>query len=378
MRATQMHWITLAIDRMWTGLTPVSDAASSSKYSTEYRDQPGVLVTGGAGFIGSHTVVALIARGYRVVVLDNFCNSHGDVLARIEAIVGSDVPLVRGDVRDSDLIAATLRLHGLTSVMHFAAFKSVAESCVRPLEYYDNNVGGTIALLAAMRRSGVSKLVFSSTAAVYDASTPSPIDESAPLKPASPYGRTKLAMERLINDVASSDKNFHAACLRYFNPVGAHPSGTLGELPLGLPNNLMPSICHVAAGRLPKLKIFGDDYPTHDGTGVRDYLHVVDLARAHVDALDLITCESRSVTLNLGTGKGTSVLELLSAFERVNAVVVPREILCRRPGDVAVLFADPTAAMRLLGWTARMNLETMCHDAWQGRSKHSAGLEPQL
>lgn len=356
----------------------VIEATSWSGYSTESHDRPGVLVTGGAGFIGSHTVVALCARGYRVVVLDNFCNSHSDVLTQIEAIVGSDVPKVRGDVRDSDLIAATLHSHGLTSVIHFAAFKSVAESCVRPLEYYENNVGGTIALLAGMRRSGVSKLVFSSSAAVYDASTPSPIDESAPLKPASPYGRTKLAMERLINDVAHSDQNVHAACLRYFNPVGAHESGTLGESPLGLPNNLMPSICQVAAGRLPRLKIFGDDYATRDGTGIRDYLHVVDLAHAHVNALDFVTRECRSITVNLGTGRGTSVHELLSAFERVNALIVPQETLSRRPGDVAVLVANPASAKRLLGWEARIDLDTMCRDAWRSQATNFVHLRRGL
>lgn len=353
--------------------TPVTDTASRPEYAAGSGDQPGVLVTGGAGFIGSHAVVALCTRGYRVVVLDNFCTSQTDVLARIEAIVGSGVPMVRGDVRNIDLVAATLREHGLTSVMHFAAFKSVTESCVRPLEYYDNNVGGTIALLAGMRRSGVSKLVFSSSAAVYDASAPSPIDETAPLKPASPYGRTKLAMERLINDVARSDREFHAACLRYFNPVGAHESGTLGESPLGMPNNLMPSICQAAAGLIPKLRIFGADYATRDGTGIRDYLHVVDLASAHVDALDFVMRESRSLTVNLGTGRGTSVLELVNAFERANALTVPREILARRPGDVAALYANPASAKQLLGWEARMGLDRMCRDAWRVQSSQQAG-----
>lgn len=371
-----MNWFTAVIFSRQTGPKSVPEVGSLIDHTTEFRDRPGVLVTGGAGFIGSHTVVALYARGYRVVVLDNFCNSHRDVLSRIEAIVGSNVSLVRGDVRDSDLIAATLHSHELTSVMHFAAFKSVAESCVRPLEYYDNNVGGTIALLAGMHRSGVSKLVFSSSAAVYDASTPSPIDESAPLKPASPYGRTKLAMERLINDVECSDSGFHAACLRYFNPVGAHPSGTLGESPVGLPNNLMPAICQVAAGRLPNLKIFGDDYSTRDGTGIRDYLHVVDLARAHVDALDFLTRESRSVTVNLGTGRGTSVLEVLAVFERVCVAPVPREVLPRRSGDVTTLFANPGLAKHLLGWSAELSLDSMCRDAWRWQSTTERDYEP--
>jgi UDP-glucose 4-epimerase len=333
-----------------------------------------VLVCGGAGYIGSHTVVDLIKRGHEVVVLDNFCNSAPPVMDRIATIVGKMVPCERADVRDYASLRNALARHRIEAVIHFAALKAVGESCLRPLDYFDNNIGGTISLLRAMREAGIPHLVFSSSATVYGEPESNPIPESAPRRVTSPYGRSKQVMEDLIGDVCSAHGDFRAVLLRYFNPVGAHPSGLIGEDPVGPPNNLLPYICQVAVGRRPELSVFGADYATRDGTGVRDYLHVLDLARAHVDALNHLKNTGANLTVNLGTGCGHSVFELIHAFEAVSGRKVPYRVVGRRPGDVAEMVADATLAGRLLGWKAEHDLERMCADAWRWQSMNPTGL----
>lgn len=324
-----------------------------------------VLVTGGTGFIGSHTCVELLACGHDVVILDNLCNSRKDVVDRIAAVSGRSPTLVQGDIRDQALVGEIIRTHDVEAVIHFAALKAVGESCERPLDYFHNNISGTISLMQAMDEAGVRLLVFSSSATVYGEPDICPIPESAPTRVTNPYGRTKLVCEQLISDKAVSQPDFHAAILRYFNPVGAHPSGLIGEAPNGTPNNLMPYVAQVACGQRDFLQVFGSDYPTHDGTGVRDYIHVVDLAEAHVRALDFLDRERRSVTVNLGTGRGYSVLEVAKAFERASGHPVPLRIVGRRAGDVASCYADPSLANELLGWSAGLGLERMCEDAWR-------------
>ncbi|MFT3761967.1 MAG: UDP-glucose 4-epimerase GalE [Pseudoxanthomonas sp.] len=332
-----------------------------------------ILLCGGAGYIGAHTFVELAGRGHEVEIADNFSNSSPQVLPRLQRIVGREVACHRLDVRDKAAVAALFAQRGYDAVVHFAALKAVGESCERPLDYFDNNISGTIHLLQAMRASGVRRLVFSSSATVYGDPDSVPVREDAPLRTTNPYGRTKLVMEQLIEDLCASAPDFRVANLRYFNPVGAHSSGLIGEDPAGIPNNLMPYICQVAVGKRGKLNVFGGDWPTPDGTGVRDYIHVMDLARAHADALDFLVREDQSATLNLGTGRGVSVLELVQAFARASGRDVPYEIVARRPGDVAEVYADPSLAQRLLGWKAQLDVDAMCRDAWCWQSSNPDG-----
>ena len=332
-----------------------------------------ILVYGGTGYIGSHTCVVLAGRGHELVIADNFSNSSPSVLARLQRITGAPMAFHEVDLRDRQGVHGLLGQGRFDAVIHFAALKAVGESCERPLDYFDNNIGGTIHLLQAMRAHGVRRLVFSSSATVYGDPDSVPVREDAPLRTTNPYGRTKLVMEQLIGDLCASDPGFHAVNLRYFNPVGAHPSGLIGEAPGGVPNNLMPYVCQVAVGRRERLAVFGGDWPTVDGTGVRDYIHVVDLARAHADALDFLVREGRSANINLGTGRGTSVLELVRSFERASGCAVPYDIVDRRPGDVAEVYADPSLAHELLGWRAEHDIDAMCRDAWRWQSLNPHG-----
>ena len=335
-----------------------------------------ILLCGGAGYIGAHTYVELAARGHDVVVADNLANSSALALERLQRITGAAVAFHQVDMRDRQAMTGVFDGPGFDAVVHFAALKAVGESCERPLDYFDNNISGTISLLQEMKRAGVRRLVFSSSATVYGDPERVPVQETARLQVTNPYGRTKLVMEQLIEDLCRHDPGFRAANLRYFNPVGAHESGLIGEDPAGIPNNLMPYICQVAVGRREKLQVFGGDYPTPDGTGVRDYIHVVDLARAHADALDYLVRSDRSLTVNLGTGRGISVLELLRGFEQASGRPVPYEIVARRPGDVAEVYADPALARELLGWEARLGVEAMCRDAWRWQSMNPKGYAP--
>lgn len=332
-----------------------------------------VLVFGGAGYIGGHTAVVLAGRGHQVVIADNYSNSSPRAVGRLEQLVGSQVPTHQVDVRDAAALERLFSQYQFDAVLHFAALKAVGESCLRPLDYFDNNISGTIGLLQAMRNAGVRRLVFSSSATVYGDPQQVPVREDAPLQATNPYGRTKLVMEQLIGDVCQADPHFRAANLRYFNPVGAHPSGLIGEDPNGPPNNLMPFVCQVAVGRRERLQVFGGDYPTIDGTGVRDYLHVMDLARAHVDALDYLRTRDRSVTVNLGTGSGISVLQMVQAFERASGRAIAYDVVARRPGDSAIVYADPSMAERELGWKAELDLDAMCRDAWRWQSMNPQG-----
>ena len=334
-----------------------------------------ILVTGGAGYIGCHTCVELIARGHDVVILDSFCNSSRGVLDRLQTLTGQRIAVHEVDLRDADALAAVFAGERFDAVIHFAALKAVGESCAKPLMYFDNNIGGTIALLQAMQAADVRQLVFSSSATVYGDPDSVPVREDAPLRATNPYGRTKLVMEQMLGDLCAADASFRVASLRYFNPVGAHPSGLIGEDPSGIPNNLMPFVCQVAVGRRARLQVFGNDYPTPDGTGVRDYIHVVDLARAHVDALEYLQREDSSITVNLGTGRGNSVLELVAAFARASGREIPYDVVERRPGDVAAVYADPAMAERTLGWRAELDLDAMCRDAWNWQSNNPNGYE---
>jgi UDP-glucose 4-epimerase len=323
-----------------------------------------ILVTGGAGYIGSHACVELAAAGHRLVVIDNLCNADAAVLARLEKLTGQAIPFYRADIRDRAALDEIFRNHPIAAVMHFAGLKAVGESVDKPIEYYANNVTGSLVLFDAMRAHGVKTLVFSSSATVYGDAKEMPIREDFPIGATNPYGRSKLIIEEMLRDIARSDADWHIALLRYFNPVGAHASGLIGESPSGIPNNLMPYVCQVAAGMRPELSVFGNDYPTHDGTGVRDFIHVVDLARGHLAAIRAITERPGVLTCNLGTGSGYSVLDLVHTFERINGVPVPYRIVPRRPGDVAVCYADPGYARQALGWTAELGLEAMVRDAW--------------
>ncbi len=334
-----------------------------------------VLLTGGAGYIGSHTAVELVERGHQVVLVDNFCNSSPVVLERLKRILGQELACERGDIRDSAFLSEVFKRHRVDAVIHFAALKAVGESCEQPLNYFENNISGTITLLQVMQQQQVRHLVFSSSATVYGQPDSCPIREDAPLRITNPYGRTKLVMEQLINDLCTADAEFKAAILRYFNPVGAHASGLIGEDPAGIPNNLMPFVCQVAVGKREQLNVFGNDYPTPDGTGVRDYIHVVDLARAHVSALEYLLREQQNLTVNLGTGRGISVLELVRAFEEVSGRPIPYTIAPRRPGDVAECYADPALANQLLAWKAEYDAVRMCADAWRWQEKNPAGFE---
>jgi UDP-glucose 4-epimerase len=339
-----------------------------------------LLVTGGAGYIGSHTLVELVEAGYQPVVVDNFCNSSQEAVRRVEKITGAKISLVQGDIRSPGLLETLLSAHKrqgkpIECVLHLAGLKAVAESVQDPLKYFDNNVGGTIALLQALRACAVRRIVFSSSATVYGGSKFLPITESHPLVPINPYGRTKLYVEQLLKDLCAADPSFSAIVLRYFNPIGAHPSGLIGENPRDIPNNLFPYITQVAAHRQPYLKIFGDNYETEDGTGVRDYLHVVDLAIGHVKAVDYILTNPGYTALNLGTGKGTSVKTLVQTFKRVTSVEIPYQIAPRRPGDADRVWADPTLAREILQWETTRDVAKMCEDGWRWQQANPFGYE---
>jgi UDP-glucose 4-epimerase len=324
-----------------------------------------ILVTGGTGYIGSHTVVELLGAGYEVVVADNLCNSKASVIDRIESIAGRRAQFVQIDIRDRAGLRALFAGHSFDAVLHFAGLKAVGESVAKPLLYYDNNVSGTLSLLESMADAGVKTLVFSSSATVYGDPAAVPITEDFPLHATNPYGRCKLMIEDILRDMAQSDPRWRVALLRYFNPVGAHESGLIGEDPHGAPNNLMPYVAQVAAGTLQRLSIYGADYPTRDGTGVRDYIHVVDLAQGHLAALRVLAERPDLLTVNLGTGKGYSVLEMIEAFSRVSGKRIDYRIVGRRPGDVAECYADPSLALELMGWRAQRGVEEMCADAWR-------------
>ncbi len=324
-----------------------------------------ILLTGGAGYIGSHTAAALAERGHEIVILDNFANAERDVPARLRRLTGQDMTIIEADIRDTDTVTAAMAAHPVEAVIHFAALKAVGESEADPLLYYDMNIIGTIRLLQSMQATGVGRIVFSSSATVYGQPDSSPILEDAPTRVENIYGRTKLVMEDLIRDLARTGKLQAAANLRYFNPVGAHPSALIGETPRGVPNNLMPYVTQVATGKRPHLNVFGKDYPTRDGTGERDYIHVMDLAMAHALAVEHICAHDISVTVNLGTGNGTTVLELVKAFETATGREIPLNIAPRRAGDVASYYANPALAEQLFGWKAALNVEDMCRDAWR-------------
>lgn len=324
-----------------------------------------ILVTGGTGYIGSHACVELMEAGHDIVVLDNFCNSQPEVADRIACITGKRPELVHGDIRDAALLQQLFTRHRIDAVLHFAGLKAVGESVTQPLHYYENNVHGSMVLLRAMQDHGVQQLVFSSSATVYGEQTHMPITETATTSAANPYGRSKLMVEEILQDIAAADPQWKIAILRYFNPVGAHASGLLGESPNGLPNNLMPYLAQVAAGQLERLAIYGDDYPTPDGTGVRDFIHVVDLAQGHLRALEKLVHGQGVHIYNLGTGRGHSVLEMLRAFEQASQRTIPFRIAPRRVGDVAVSYANPAKAQRELSWQASRGIEEMCADAWR-------------
>ncbi len=333
-----------------------------------------VLVTGGAGYIGSHTCVELLRAGHEVVVVDNLSNSKLVAVARVEELAGRSLAgFHKIDVRDRRAMRALFASYSVDGVVHFAALKAVGESVEQPLRYYDNNVGGTIALTQVMGEAGVKVLVFSSSATVYGAASVCPINESSSTGPTNPYGRTKWMTEHFLQDLVAADGTWRVGLLRYFNPVGAHPSGRIGEDPNGLPNNLMPFVSQVAVGRLPRLRVFGSDYPTRDGTGVRDYIHVVDLAAGHLRALEYLWRQAGLLVTNLGTGRGYSVLEVVQAYECASGREVPYELSPRRPGDIAECWADPSFAEQVLGWRAKLDLEAMCRDAWRWQSMNPAG-----
>ena len=330
------------------------------------------LLTGGAGYIGSHTCVTLLNAGHDVVVVDNFYNSCPEAVKRVEKIIGKEVPLYEADVADEAAMDKIFAEHKIDAVVHFAGYKAVGESVRKPVEYYDNNINSTLVLLRAMKKAGVKKLIFSSSATVYGTPEKCPITEDSPTGNCSnPYGWTKYMIEVILRDYCVSDPDMQVILLRYFNPVGAHKSGMIGENPNGIPNNLMPYVTQVAVGKLKELSVFGNDYPTPDGTGVRDFIHVVDLARGHVAALDYN--EKGAEVFNLGTGVGYSVLDMVKAFERVNGVPVPYKIGPRRPGDIAACYADPAKAKEKLGWVAEHGLDDMVRDAWNWQSQNPTG-----
>lgn len=336
-----------------------------------------VLVTGGAGFIGSHTCVELVAAGYEPIVFDNLANSSRVALERIERITGKAVTFVQGDITDRRALGNVFRQYSIDAVMHFAGLKAVGESSEIPLQYYHNNVGGSVLLCEVMADYGVTDVIFSSSATVYGDPATVPIREDFPTSTTNPYGASKLMVENILRDAcAAPNSPWRVSLLRYFNPVGAHESGLIGEDPQGIPNNLMPYIAQVAVGKLPQLQVFGDDYPTHDGTGVRDYIHVVDLARGHVKALEALKRkENGCYTYNLGTGQGYSVLDMVKAFEQSAGKPVPYKIVNRRPGDIATCYADPALAAEELGWRAEFDLPRMMADAWRWQSQNPNGFE---
>ena len=325
-----------------------------------------ILLTGGTGYIGSHTAAVLASAGHEVVLFDNLTNSEASVVDRLETITGAKLPFVEGDIRNTHLLESTLKYYGIEAIIHFAGLKSVGESVANPLSYYDNNVGGTICVLRAMASVGVKRLVFSSSATVYGHPQYLPIDEAHPRRTVNPYGRTKLQIENILEDLAATDSSWRIICLRYFNPVGAHDSGLIGEDPNGIPNNLMPYLARVAAGKLPRLNIFGADYDTIDGTGVRDYIHVMDLAEGHLAAVILLSGETPSFeAFNLGTGRGQSVLEMLKAFEQASGRSIQNQIVPRRAGDVSACYAKADKAAQGLSWVASRPLDDMCRSTWK-------------
>lgn len=336
-----------------------------------------ILVTGGAGYIGSHACLALLESGYEVVAFDNLCNASAESIARVAEITGKPLALVEGDVRDPSALDALFAGQAVDAVMHFAGLKAVGESVEQPLAYYDNNVHGTLVLLDAMDRAGVETFVFSSSATVYGDPTAVPIREDFPTGATNPYGRSKLMVEEILGDWQVARPDWRIARLRYFNPVGAHPSGRIGEDPSGIPNNLVPFIAQVAVGRRDRVSVFGNDYPTPDGTGVRDYIHVLDLAEGHVATLQYLSKAAGLHTINLGTGRGASVLEMIRAFEAASGKHIPYEVVARRPGDIAECWADPSLAQSLLGWRASRSLEDMCADAWRWQSSNPGGYGGQ-
>lgn len=323
-----------------------------------------ILVTGGAGYIGSHTCVELLDAGYDIVVVDNFVNSGPKSLERIKEITKKDFVFYEDDILDKEAMTKIFREQKIEAVVHFAGLKAVGESVAMPLRYYHNNITGTLVLLEAMKEAGVKKIVFSSSATVYGDPHTVPITEDFPLSTTNPYGSTKLMIENILRDVYTSDNEWSISLLRYFNPIGSHASGLLGEEPNGIPNNLMPYVVRVAAGTLEILSVFGNDYPTHDGTGVRDYIHVVDLAKGHIKALEKVMCSTGAEAYNLGTGNGYSVLDIVHTFEKENGVKVNHKIVGRRPGDIAECYANPEKAERELGWKAELGLAQMCKDSW--------------
>lgn len=335
-----------------------------------------ILVTGGAGYIGSHTCVELLNAGRDIVVVDNFVNSSPVACDRIRQITGKDFPLEECDIRDKEKLDGIFGKYDIDSVIHFAGLKAVGESCVKPLEYYDNNIGGTTALLEVMRSHGVKTIVFSSSATVYGDENTAPFNEEMPTgKTTNPYGTTKLFIEQILTDLAKADSEWSVSLLRYFNPIGAHESGLIGEAPNGIPNNLMPYVAQVAVGKLKEVHIFGNDYPTPDGTGVRDYIHVVDLAKGHLAALDRAYKVKGTEIYNLGTGKGVSVLDLIGAFKKATGVNIPYVIEGRRPGDVATSFADVQKAYNVLGWKTEKDVVDACRDSWRWQTQNPNGYD---
>ena len=334
-----------------------------------------ILVTGGAGYIGSHTCIELDNAGYDFVVYDNLSNSSQESLKRVGKIIQKEVKFVQGDIRDKEKLQEVFTTYNIDSVIHFAGLKAVGESVEKPLEYYDNNIVGTLKLCEVMQQNGCKKIVFSSSATVYGDPHTTPIKEDFPLSATNPYGRTKLFIEEILRDLYVSDTSWKVVLLRYFNPVGAHKSGSIGEDPSGIPNNLMPFISQTAVGKREYLSVFGDDYDTHDGTGVRDYIHVVDLAKGHVKAIEKINSLDDVLTVNLGTGNGYSVLDMVKAFEKASGKKVPYKIAPRRSGDVAKCFADPSYAKEVLGWEAQYGIDEMCEDAWRWQSNNPNGYK---
>lgn len=333
-----------------------------------------ILVTGGTGFIGSHTYIALLSAGYLPLVLDNLSNSNPLVLERLRSITKVQPEFIKGDVRDKLLLDKIFTEHNISAVIHFAGLKAVGESVKKPIDYYDNNVGGTLNLLAAMRQANVKTLIFSSSATVYGAPATVPIREDFPRSATNPYGRSKIIIEDILEDLYYAESNWSIARLRYFNPIGAHESGLIGEDPQGVPNNLMPYIVRVAVGRLEHLNVFGGDYQTSDGTGVRDYIHVMDLAEGHVATLNYLNSKGGLFTVNLGTGHGVSVLEMINAFEQASGKPIPYKVISRRSGDIAECWADSTFAKQEMGWFAHRSLNEMCVDAWRWQSNNPNGF----
>ena len=335
-----------------------------------------ILITGGCGYIGSHTCIEMLNAGYDIVVVDNYYNSKPEALARVKELSGKDFPFYACDIRDEEGLSEVFAKHQIDAVIHFAGLKAVGESVAKPMMYYDNNVNGTLVLWRVMKKHGCSRIIFSSSATVYGSENASPLKEDFPTGAVTnPYGRTKYVIEEILKDICVSDEEASAVLLRYFNPVGAHESGRIGEDPNGIPNNLMPFLLQVAIGKREQLSIFGNDYDTPDGTGVRDNIHVVDLARGHVKAVEYALTHTGAMPINLGTGVGYSVLDMVHAFERINGVPVPHVIAPRRPGDIATCYSDPAKAKALLGWEAEKTLEDMCRDSWRWQSQNPKGYD---